>query len=87
MGFYQQLAVMVASIRTGVLDIEHAKEPLSHFGRFGPMYDAITRKLLDVLKDEGIYNRQSAEVQAVCALALQAVRSMLSSGDANLIVR
>ena len=84
MGFYQQLAVMIAAIRTGVLDIEHAKEPLSHFGRFGPssMYDAITRKLVDVLRDEGIYNRQSTEVQAVCSQALQTVRTGISRHSA-----
>lgn len=56
-----------------MLDTDHAKEPLAHCGRFGATYDAIARKLVDVLRDEGIYNRESDTVVAVATEALQAV--------------
>jgi cohesin complex subunit SA-1/2 len=71
--FLQLASVFVAAIRTGVLEVEHAKEPLAHYGRFGPTYDAIVKKLVDVLRDEGIYNRESDMVQAVASMALQSV--------------
>ncbi len=71
--FLQIVSVYVAAIRCGVLDVEHAKLPLSHYGRFGMGYDAVCKKLVDVLKDEGIYNRESDTVQHVVADALQDV--------------
>ncbi|EIW69874.1 hypothetical protein TREMEDRAFT_68341 [Tremella mesenterica DSM 1558] len=69
--FLQAVSAFVGAIRCGVLDVEHAKEPLAYFGQFGQTYDAVVRKLVDVLKDEGIYNRESDTVQHVSASALQ----------------
>lgn len=71
--FHQLVSVFVAAVRTGVLDVEHAKEPLSHYGRFGSTYDAIAKKLVDVLRDEGIYNKEADTVQHVAGSALQEV--------------
>jgi cohesin complex subunit SA-1/2 len=56
-----------------VLDSDHSKEVLGHCGRFGATYDAIAKKLVDVLRDEGIYNRDSEVVVAISVDALQAV--------------
>jgi cohesin complex subunit SA-1/2 len=77
--FLQLVSVFVAAIRTGVLEVEHAKEPLAHYGRFGPTYDAIVKKLVDVLRDEGIYNRESDMVQAVASMALQSVSGAMGN--------
>lgn len=71
--FAQLVSVFVGAVRCGVVDLDHAKEPLAHYGRFGPTYDAIVRKLVDVLRDEGIYNKDSQTVQNVCRSALQDV--------------
>jgi cohesin complex subunit SA-1/2 len=71
--FHSLVSVFVAAIRTGVLEVEHAKEPLAHYGRFGITYDAIVKKLVDVLRDEGIYNREADTVQNIAASALQDV--------------
>jgi 23S rRNA C2498 (ribose-2'-O)-methylase RlmM len=71
--FLQLVAVFVGAIRCGVLDSDHAKEPLAHCGRFGATYDAVVKKLVDVLRDEGIYNRDSDTVVAISVEALQAV--------------
>jgi cohesin complex subunit SA-1/2 len=71
--FLQLAAVFVGAIRCGVLDSDHCKELLRHCGRFGPTYDAVVRKLVDVLRDEGIYNRDSAIVVAISVDALQDV--------------
>lgn len=64
-----------------MLEVEHAKEPLAHYGRFGSTYDAIVKKLVDVLRDEGIYNREADTVQHVAGSALQAVSAMSSPLD------
>lgn len=74
--FLQRVAVFVGAIRCGVLDPDHAKEPLAHCGRFGATYDAVVKKLVDVLRDEGIYNRDSDTVVAISVEALQAVSSL-----------
>lgn len=77
--FLQLVAVFVGAIRCGVLDSDHAKEPLAHCGRFGATYDAIVRKLVDVLRDEGIYNRDPDTVIAVSTVALESVSWPLPS--------
>lgn len=71
--FLQLVAVFVGAIRCGVLDSDHAKEPLAHCGRFGATYDAIARKLVIVLRDEGIYNMDPETIVAVSTEALQNV--------------
>lgn len=80
--FLQLVSVFVGAVRCGVLEVDHAKEPLAHFGRFGATYDAVVRKLIDVLRDEGIYNKVADTVLHVAGSALQTVsgsvlRSML----------
>lgn len=71
--FLQLVAVFVGAVRCGVLDVELAKEPLEHYGRFGSTYDALVKKLVDVLRDEGIFNKQADTVQHVVSEALQNV--------------
>ena len=73
MVFLQLTSIFVGAIRCGVLDVDHAKEPLAHYGRIGPIFDAVARKLVDVLKDEGIYNQEATTVQHVASSALQTV--------------
>lgn len=71
--FLQLVSAFVAAVRCGVLDVEQAKEPLMHYGRFGTTYDAVAKKLVDVLRDEGIYNNEATTVQHVISEALQNV--------------
>lgn len=75
--FLQLVAVYVGAIRCGVLDFDHSKEALGHCGRFGATYDAVVKKLVDVLRDEGIYNRDSNGVVAISVEALESVSSVL----------
>ena len=75
MVFLQLTSVFVGAIRCGVLDVEHAKEPLAHYGRISATFDAVARKLVDVLRDEGIYNEEATTVQHVASSALQSVSS------------
>ena len=72
--FLQIVSVFVGAVRCGILEVDHAKEPLAHFGRFGPSYDAVVKKLVDVLRDEGIYNKAADTVQHVAGSAIQMVR-------------
>ncbi|WWC65419.1 uncharacterized protein I303_108037 [Kwoniella dejecticola CBS 10117] len=81
--FLQLTSIMVAAIRKGVLEIEHAKEPLAHFGRLGPTYDAIVKKLVDALRDEGIYNKESETVQHVAGSALQQSFDLFLDSDSQ----
>jgi cohesin complex subunit SA-1/2 len=71
--FFRLVAAFVAAIRIGTIDVDQAKEPLAYVGRFGPTYDAIVKKLVDVLRDEGIYNNEATTVAAVVQDALQNV--------------
>ncbi|WVF68116.1 hypothetical protein IAT40_002879 [Kwoniella sp. CBS 6097] len=81
--FLQYTAVFVAAIRVGVLEVEHAKEPLAHYGRFGPSYDGIVKKLVDVLRDEGLYNKEADTVQHVAGAALQQSFNIFLDSDAE----
>ena len=80
--FLQLVSVFVGAVRCGILEVEHAKEPLAHYGRFGPTYDAVVKKLIDVLRDEGIYNKDAVTVQHVAGSALQAVSQLVIRGSA-----
>ncbi|ORY35894.1 hypothetical protein BCR39DRAFT_512886 [Naematelia encephala] len=81
--FLQLVSVFVGAIRCGVLDVEHAKEPLAQYGRFDSTYDAIVRKLVDVLRDEGIYNKQADTEQHVASSALQTSFVTFLDSDAD----
>ncbi|WWC72404.1 uncharacterized protein I206_106366 [Kwoniella pini CBS 10737] len=81
--FLQLTSVLVAAIRKGVLEVEHAKEPLAHFGRLGSTYDAIVKKLVDALRDEGIYNKESETVQHVAGSALQQSFNLFLDSDSQ----
>ncbi|WWC92113.1 uncharacterized protein L201_007067 [Kwoniella dendrophila CBS 6074] len=83
LSFLQLTSILVAAIRKGVLEVEHAKEPLAHFGRFGLTYDAIVRKLVDALRDEGIYNKESETVQHVAGSALQQSFNLFLDSDSQ----
>ncbi|WVO17591.1 hypothetical protein L204_105288 [Cryptococcus depauperatus] len=69
--FFQFVSTFVGAIRIGVLEVEHTKEPLAYYGRLGQTYDAIVKRLVDVLRDEGIYNKEGETVQHVALIALQ----------------
>jgi cohesin complex subunit SA-1/2 len=71
--FLQLISVYVGAIRCGVLGVDHAVAPLARFGRLGVTYDAVVRRLVDVMKDEGLYNRDAETVIAVSCDALKAV--------------
>lgn len=77
--FLQMVSAFVAAVRCGVLDVEQAKEPLMHYGRFGSTYDTVVKKLVDVLRDEGIYNNEATTVQHVISEALQNVSCTIGS--------
>ncbi|KAL7422630.1 cohesin complex subunit [Cryptotrichosporon argae] len=80
--FLQLVAVFVGAIRCGAIDVEQSQEPLAHFGRFGPTYDAIVKKLVDVLRDEGIYNPGGAtNIVGVIEAALNASFHNFVDGD------
>lgn len=79
--FLQLVSVFVGAIRCGVLDVEQAREPLAHYGRFELTYDIVVKKLVDVLRDEGIYNRDATTVQHVIGQALQNSFTMFLEKD------
>ncbi|BEI80426.1 hypothetical protein CcaverHIS002_0109550 [Cutaneotrichosporon cavernicola] len=69
--FLELVAAFVSALCIGVIDVEQAKEPLTHYGRFGATYDQLVKRLVDVLRDEGIYNGEATTVQHVVSEALQ----------------
>lgn len=71
--FLELVSAFVGALCNGVIDVEQAKEPLTHYGRFGGTYDQLVKKLVDVLRDEGIYNGEATTVQHVIGQALQNV--------------
>jgi hypothetical protein len=55
---------------------------LAHYGRLGPAYDACTRALIEVLRDDGMYQGNGAVVADVIVRSIKEVRIPI---DASII--
>lgn len=75
----QDVAIFISAIRVGVIEAQHSSLPLTHYGRFGSAYDACVKTLIDVLRDEGIYNKDGEMTQKVVGQALQDVGHSLDN--------
>jgi len=57
-----------------VLDLEHAAVILAHFGRFGPEYDELCKRLVEFIRGAACYGPAAATAARVVIKALQDVR-------------
>ncbi|KIK67211.1 hypothetical protein GYMLUDRAFT_93035 [Collybiopsis luxurians FD-317 M1] len=51
--FIDVISTFLRAIRVGVIQVRHGDVLLAHYGRFGPAFDACSKVVVEVLKEEG----------------------------------
>ncbi|KAG8773087.1 hypothetical protein FRC15_002275 [Serendipita sp. 397] len=68
--FHETVAPFIQAIRAETISIEHSAIVLAHFGRFGTMYDQLSRVLVEMLRTRW----QQGDSTAVVAVVQSAMR-------------
>lgn len=73
------ISTFLRAIRAGAVHIKHSAILLAHYGRLGPAFDLCTKVVIDVLREEGMYNENGQTVVDVILQAIQEVCHWLAS--------
>jgi cohesin complex subunit SA-1/2 len=71
--FIDVISTFLRAIRAGAIQIQHGAVLLAHYGRLGPTFDACSKVIVDVLREEGMMNNRGEVVSLVVTHALQEV--------------
>ncbi|KAL4076765.1 hypothetical protein V8B97DRAFT_2084279 [Scleroderma yunnanense] len=69
--FMATISTFLRAIRAGAVRINHSAVLLAHYGRLGPVFDLCTKVIIDVLREEGMYNENGEIVVDVVTQALK----------------
>lgn len=72
--FMATVSTFLRAIRAGAVHIKHSDVLLANHGRLGPSFDLCTKVIIDVLREEGMYNDNGEIVVNVIQKALLEVR-------------
>lgn len=72
--FMDVMSTFLRAIRVGAIHIRHGAILLAHYGRLGPAFDICSKVIVDVLRDEGMINKNGEIVVSVLTQALEDVR-------------
>ncbi|KDQ56870.1 hypothetical protein JAAARDRAFT_36349 [Jaapia argillacea MUCL 33604] len=78
--FLDVIATFLRAIRTGTLHVRHGAVLLAHHGRLGPTFDMCCKVIVEVLREEGLYNGKGEVVVAVVTQALRESFTLLLEG-------
>lgn len=67
------VSTFLRAIRAGAVNIKHGPVLLAHYGRLGPIFDLCTKVVIDILREEGMYNENGEIVVDVTTQALKEV--------------
>lgn len=67
------MATFLRAIRAGAIHFRHAATLLAHYSRLGPSFDLCAKVIVDILREEGMYNDNG---EIVVAVILQALREV-----------
>ena len=70
------VSTFLRAIRAGAVQIRHSVALLVHHGRLGASYDACLKVIVDILREQGMYNEQGDAIVAVVTESLREVRSL-----------
>lgn len=76
------MSTFLRAIRGGVINVRHGAVLLAHFGRLGPAFDLCSKVMVDVLREEGMYNDHG---DVVVAVSIQAIQEVSSRSWCNLL--
>ncbi|TFK75680.1 hypothetical protein BDN72DRAFT_450080 [Pluteus cervinus] len=69
--FLDVISTFLRGIRAGAVHVKHGSVLLAHYGRLGPTFDACAKVIIDVLREEGMYNNEGDLVVSVVTNTLQ----------------
>ncbi|KAG6811622.1 hypothetical protein H0H92_006586 [Tricholoma furcatifolium] len=69
--FIDVMSTFLRAIRAGAIHIRHGSILLAHFGRLGATFDACSKVVVDVLREEGMMNNHGDVVVTVLTHALK----------------
>lgn len=72
--FMATISTFLRAIRAGAVHVKHSDVLLANYGRLGPSFDLCTKVIIDVLREEGMYNDNGDLVVEVVKKALLEVR-------------
>lgn len=81
------VSTFLRAIRAGAVHVKHSDVLLANYGRVGPSFDLCTKVIIDVLREEGMYNDNGEMVANVIKKALLEVRLPLHSAPLALIYK
>jgi cohesin complex subunit SA-1/2 len=68
--FMATVSTFLRAIRAGAVHVKHSDVLLANHGRLGPAFDLCTKVIIDVLREEGMYNDNGEIVVEVIKKAL-----------------
>lgn len=77
--FIAIISTFLRAIRSGTIHVSHAAVMLSHYGTLGMTFDSCCKAVVEVLRDEGMYNDNASAVSHVVVTALEEVRGVSST--------
>ncbi|KAF9817346.1 hypothetical protein IEO21_03487 [Rhodonia placenta] len=69
--FMGVVTTFLRAIRAGVIHFRHSTSLLAHYGRLGPAFDLCAKVVVDILREEGMYNDNGSAVTEVICQALR----------------
>ena len=78
--FMATISTFLRAIRTGAVHIKHSDVLLANYGRLGPSFDLCTKVIIDVLREEGMYNDNGELVVSVIKNSLLEAFSLVMDG-------
>ncbi|KAH7929010.1 hypothetical protein BV22DRAFT_1003690 [Leucogyrophana mollusca] len=74
------ISTFLRAIRAGAMHVKHSAVLLAHYGRLGPSFDLCTKVIIEVLREEGMYNENGDAVVAVITQALRESFTLVLDG-------
>lgn len=78
--FMDVMSTFLRAIRVGAIHIRHGAILLAHYGRLGPAFDICSKVIVDVLRDEGMINKNGEIVVSVLTQALEDAYTLVLDG-------
>ncbi|KAL0946186.1 hypothetical protein HGRIS_012447 [Hohenbuehelia grisea] len=78
--FIDVMSTFLRAIRAGALHVRHGATLLAHYGRLGPAFDVCCKVIVEILREEGMYNDNGDLVVAIIVQALQEAFTLVLDG-------
>ena len=77
--FIGVISTFLRAIRAGAVHVRHGAVLLAHFGRFGSTFDECSKIMVDILREEGMFNRNPDVVVSVAVQSIKEVSFLFNA--------